>query len=75
MEYPPGLCRACSILAGFSFSHDIRYLIEEARRSVALIVNAGIATLYWQIGNRVTDEILKGNERNMRKRLSSDMSV
>lgn len=42
------------------FYHDIRHLIEEAHRSVAITVNAGMTMLYWQIGNRISDEILKG---------------
>lgn len=41
---------------------DIRQLIEETRRSVAVAVNAGLTMLYWEVGRRINDEVL-GNER------------
>lgn len=40
--------------------HDIRHLIKEARSLVAVTVNAALTTLYWQIGKRINEEILKG---------------
>lgn len=40
--------------------HDIRRLIEETRSAVATAVNAALTTLYWQIGKRINEEILKG---------------
>jgi len=39
---------------------DIRQMIEEARASVAATVNAGLTMLYWRIGRRISQEILKG---------------
>ena len=39
---------------------DIRHLIESARQSVAITVNAGLTILYWQIGRRIRRDILKG---------------
>lgn len=41
---------------------DIRQLIEETRRSVAVAVNAGLNMLYWEVGRRINEEVL-GNER------------
>lgn len=38
---------------------DIRQLIEGARQQVAQAVNAGLTTLYWQIGTRIRQDILK----------------
>jgi len=38
---------------------DIRRLIEIARHNMAVTVNAGLAILYWQIGNRIRQDILK----------------
>lgn len=38
---------------------DIRSLIETARHNVAVMVNAGLTILYWQIGNRIRQDILK----------------
>jgi len=44
--------------AGLLFS-DISVLIRESRTSVAIAVNAGMTMLYWQIGKRISEEILK----------------
>jgi len=38
---------------------DISVLIRESRTSVAIAVNAGMTMLYWQIGKRISEEILK----------------
>ena len=38
---------------------DIRRLIETARHNVAITVNAGLSILYWQIGSRIRQDILK----------------
>jgi len=38
---------------------DIRRLIEIARHDVAVTVNTGLTILYWQIGNRIRQDILK----------------
>ena len=38
---------------------DIRRLIETARQNVAVTVNAGLTILYWQIGSRIRQDILK----------------
>jgi len=39
---------------------DIRGMIEEARAAVAAAANAGLALLYWRIGQRINDEVLQG---------------
>ena len=39
---------------------DIRQMIEETRSAVATTVNAGLTMLYWRIGRRIGQEILKG---------------
>src|SRR5258707_6215768 len=38
---------------------DIGKLIEPARRQVAQAVNAGLTSLYWQIGRRIPQDVLK----------------
>ena len=38
---------------------DIRRLIETARHNVAVTVNTSLTILYWQIGNRIRQDILK----------------
>lgn len=56
------------------FYQDIRSLIEEARRTVALTVNAAMTMLYWQIGKRINDEILKGKRAEYGKQILATLS-
>lgn len=37
---------------------DLRQLIQVARESVAVAVNAGLTMMYWRIGRRIRDDIL-----------------
>ena len=39
---------------------DIRNMIEETRSAIAVTVNAELTMLYWRIGRRISQEILKG---------------
>ncbi len=39
---------------------DIRQLIEGSRRELARVVNSALTLLYWQIGQRIRDEVLRG---------------
>ena len=40
---------------------DIRQMIEAARQQVAQAVNAGLTTLYWQIGVPIRQDILRNS--------------
>ena len=40
--------------------HDLRGLIEETRSTIATTVNASLTMLYWQVGKRIGEEVLKG---------------
>lgn len=42
---------------------SIRQLIEESKQQVAVVVNATMSMLYWQIGKRINEEI-KGQNRS-----------
>ena len=44
---------------GRALAADIRQMIEGARHQVAQAVNAGLTGLYWQIGTRIRQDILK----------------
>ena len=48
---------------------DIRQLIEEARSAVAKTVNVGMTALYWRIGKRISEEILKGERADYGKQI------
>ena len=37
---------------------EIKQLIEDARQTVAVVVNAATTILYWNIGHRINNEIL-----------------
>lgn len=56
------------------FYKDIRRLIEEARCTVASMVNAAITMLYWQIGKRINEEILKGKRARYGEEIVSSLS-
>ena len=43
-----------------SLVRDVRALIEQARKYVARSVDTTLAALYWQVGQRIQTEILKG---------------
>jgi predicted nuclease of restriction endonuclease-like (RecB) superfamily len=53
---------------------DIRRLIEQARASVAVAVNAGMTMLYWQIGKRIHQEILQGKRAEYGEQIVSTLS-
>jgi len=53
---------------------DIRTLIEETRSAVAVTVNAGLTMLYWRIGKRVNEEILKGKRADYGAEIVSTVS-
>lgn len=53
---------------------DIRGLIEEARSAVAATVNAGLTMLYWQIGERINAEVLRGARAEYGKQIIATLS-
>ena len=53
---------------------DIRKMIEETRTAVAATVNAGLTMLYWQIGNRIYQELLKGKRADYGKQILATLS-
>jgi len=53
---------------------DIRRLIETARHNVAVTVNAGLTLLYWQIGSRIRQDILKEKRAEYGKEIVATLS-
>jgi hypothetical protein len=53
---------------------DVRQLIDQSRRTVASAVNAGLVTLYWQIGDRIRTEILKNKRAEYGEQIVSALS-
>ena len=55
--------------------NDIRRMIEETRSAVAVTVNVGLTILYWRIGKRITQEILKGKRAEYGQEIVSTVSA
>lgn len=53
---------------------DVREMIEEARFSVAATVNTGLTMLYWRVGKRINEEILKGERAGYGKEILATLS-
>ena len=53
---------------------DIKTLIEQAKKEVAVTVNATMSTLYWQVGKRINDDILQNKRAEYGKQIVSDLS-
>ena len=39
---------------------EVKTLIQSAKQQAAVAVNAELTSLYWQVGKRIADEVLKG---------------
>ncbi len=53
---------------------DVRQMIEEARGAVAATVNAGLTMLYWRIGSRINQEVLRGERGDYGKQILATLS-
>jgi hypothetical protein len=53
---------------------DIRRMINETRSKVAVAVNVGLTLLYWRIGERISEEILKGDRAAYGKQILATLS-
>ncbi len=53
---------------------DIKQLIQSAKQRAAVAVNAEVTLLYWQVGKRITDEVLKGERAEYGKQVIKGLS-
>jgi len=53
---------------------DLRRMIEEVRQGVAAAVNAALTLLYWRVGKRINEEILKGERAEYGKEILATVS-
>ena len=53
---------------------DLQRLIEEARHSVAQVVNMGLTLLYWRIGQRIRADVLGGQRAGYGEEIVSTLS-
>lgn len=49
--------------------HEIKTLIDSARQRAAVAVNAELTLLYWQVGQRIHAEVLKGERAEYGKEI------
>lgn len=54
---------------------DVRELIVQAREGVAQTVNAGLTLLYWQIGRRIHQDILREKRADYGERIVSALGT
>ena len=54
---------------------DIRALIEENRRQTTAAVNIGLTLMYWRIGQRIHQDVLKGERAGYGKEILSTLST
>lgn len=57
------------------FLNEIKMLIEESRNKMAVTVNSILTLLYWQIGNRINVEVLKGERAEYGKQILQILSA
>ena len=58
-----------------SLFSEIRSLIEQGRQQVAVTVNATMTLLYWQVGKRINDDILKNNRAEYGRKIVNALSA
>jgi len=53
---------------------DVRQLIDAARQRVSQAVNAELTQLYWQIGRRISTELLQGQRAEYGKQVMAELA-
>jgi len=53
---------------------DISQLIEQSKTNIAISVNAELTMLYWQVGKRINENILKSDKPEYGKQIVSSIS-
>lgn len=54
--------------------NEVKTLIEQSKQQLSVTVNATLSTLYWQIGKRINDEILKDQRAEYGKQIVATLS-
>lgn len=57
------------------FINEIKSLIEKSRQNIAISVNAEITMLYWHIGQRIGNEVLRNSRAEYGKFILKSLSV
>ena len=48
-------------------THDVIELINSAKQQAAIAVNAELTLMYWQVGQRIRQEVLQGSRADYGK--------
>jgi hypothetical protein len=54
---------------------EISLLIEESKQQVVRTANSALTTLFWQVGKRVNDEVLKNDRAQYGKQIIANVSA
>ena len=67
-----------SLLPDKSFFVEIKQIIKSAKQRSAVAVNSELTQLYWQVGNRISKEVLKGERaeygKNVIEKLAKELT-
>ncbi|MDR1130770.1 MAG: PDDEXK nuclease domain-containing protein [Prevotellaceae bacterium] len=59
----------------FNLFADIKTLIEQSKQQVAIVVNSSMTMLYWQIGDRIKNDILQNKRAEYGQEIIKQLSV
>lgn len=54
---------------------DLSSLIEQSRNQIAVVANSALTLLFWQVGKRINDEILKNERAEYGKQIVATISA
>ena len=74
MEYLVGIGIKMSLVETNNIFQDIKTLIEQTKKNVAIKVNSALTMMYWQIGKYISDEILKNKRADYGKEVIATLS-
>ena len=57
-----------------SLFNQIKNLIEQTKNNVAIVVNSSLTMMYWEIGNKINQDILKNKRAEYGKEIVVTLS-
>lgn len=57
-----------------SLFNQIKNLIEQTKNNVAIVVNSSLTMMYWEIGNKINQDILKNQRAEYGKEIVVTLS-
>lgn len=67
--------KSIDLSASDTLLSDIRRIIEDTRSSIAATVNTGLTLLYWHVGQRIRQEVLKSERAEYGKQILPTLSA